>query len=243
MIQVEGICTSYDRHVALEGVDLEVPPGRVTGLLGMNGSGKSTLFKTIMGLVEPDRGRVLLNGHSPAQARRQGLVGYVPQSEEVDWDFPVSVHDVVMMGRYANQGPLRCPRRQDRDAVATALGRLGLDALADRQIGQLSGGQRKRAFVARALAQGAGILLLDEPFAGVDATSEATLVGLLRELAADGATILVATHDIHALPDLVDDAVLLLRRVLFHGPVAHAVRPENLALAFGGGPQADGEAA
>lgn len=218
---------------ALEGVDLRVEAGRVTGLIGMNGSGKSTLFKAILGMVRAERGRVRIDGADPAAARRRGLIGYVPQSEDVDWAFPVSVRDVVMMGRYGHQGFTRRPRAADRAAVAEALARVELTDYADRQIGQLSGGQRKRAFVARGIAQGAQLLLLDEPFAGVGKRSEATIVRLLRELAADGHTVLVSTHDLHALPQLADDAVLLLRRVLFHGSVVDALRPENLALTFG----------
>ncbi|KAB1656357.1 metal ABC transporter ATP-binding protein [Pseudoclavibacter chungangensis] len=232
-ISVDDLAVRYGEVVALDGVDLQVPSGRVTGLIGMNGSGKSTLFKSIMGMVRPDHGRVLLDGGSPALARKHGLIGYVPQSEDVDWSFPVSVHDVVMMGRYAHQGITRRPRAADREAVAEALERVELTGFADRQIGQLSGGQRKRAFVARGIAQGAGIMLLDEPFAGVDKRSEATIVRLLRELADDGRTILVSTHDLHALPQLADEAVLLLHRVLFHGSVAEALTPERLALAFG----------
>ena len=218
---------------ALEGVDLRVEAGRVTGLIGMNGWGKSTLFKAILGMVRAERGRVRIDGADPAAARRRGLIGYVPQSEDVDWAFPVSVRDVVMMGRYGHQGFTRRPRAADRAAVAEALARVELTDYADRQIGQLSGGQRKRAFVARGIAQGAQLLLLDEPFAGVGKRSEATIVRLLRELAADGHTVLVSTHDLHALPQLADDAVLLLRRVLFHGSVVDALRPENLALTFG----------
>jgi manganese transport system ATP-binding protein len=232
-IQVRDLAVRYGEVVALEGVSLEVPVGRVTGLIGMHGSGKSTLFKTIMGMVRPDRGSVLLDGAGPAAARKQGLIGYVPQSEDVDWAFPVSVRDVVMMGRYGHQGPTRRARAADHAAVAEALERVELTDYADRQIGQLSGGQKKRAFVARGIAQDARIMLLDEPFAGVDKRSEATIVRLLRELADDGRTILVSTHDLHALPQLADEAVLLLRRVLFHGSVAEALQPENLALTFG----------
>lgn len=184
-------------------------------------------------MVRAERGRVRIDGADPAAARRRGLIGYVPQSEDVDWAFPVSVRDVVMMGRYGHQGFTRRPRAADRAAVAEALARVELTDYADRQIGQLSGGQRKRAFVARGIAQGAQLLLLDEPSAGVDKRSEATIVRLLRELAADGHTVLVSTHDLHALPQLADDAVLLLRRVLFHGSVVDALRPENLALTFG----------
>lgn len=233
MVEVERLAVRYGEVTALEGVDLRVEAGRVTGLIGMNGSGKSTLFKAILGMVRAERGRVRIDGADPAAARRRGLIGYVPQSEDVDWAFPVSVRDVVMMGRYGHQGFTRRPRAADRAAVAEALARVELTDYADRQIGQLSGGQRKRAFVARGIAQGAQLLLLDEPFAGVDKRSEATIVRLLRELAADGHTVLVSTHDLHALPQLADDVVLLLRRVLFHGSVVDALRPENLALTFG----------
>ena len=232
-IEVSDVVVRYGEVVALDGVSLGVAPGRVTGLVGMNGSGKSTLFKTIMGTVRPDTGTVLIDGAAPVAARRQGLVGYVPQSEDVDWAFPVSVRDVVMMGRYGRQGLTRRARHTDHAAVAEALERVELTGYADRQIGQLSGGQRKRAFVARGIAQDAQILLLDEPFAGVDKRSEATIVRLLRELADDGRTVLVSTHDLHALPRLADEAVLLLHRVLFHGGVAQALQPDNLARAFG----------
>ena len=232
-IHVRGLTVTYGEVLALDDVSLDVSAGRVTGLIGMNGSGKSTLFKSIMGLVRPDRGEVLLAGTSPATARRQGAVGYVPQSEDVDWAFPVSVRDVVMMGRYGHQGLTRRPRAADQAAVDEALRRVELTDYAQRQIGQLSGGQKKRAFVARGIAQGARIMLLDEPFAGVDKRSEATIVRLLRELAEDGCTILVSTHDLHALPQLADEALLLLRRVLFHGTVSEALLPENLALTFG----------
>ncbi|MFI9489785.1 metal ABC transporter ATP-binding protein [Promicromonospora sp. NPDC052451] len=232
-IEVSGLGVRYGEIQALDDVTLTVPAGRVTGLVGMNGSGKSTLFKAIMGIVRPDAGRVLIEDAPPDAARRRGLVAYVPQSEAVDWDFPVSVRDVVMTGRYGHLGLTRRPRPADHAAVAEALDRVELSAFADRQVGQLSGGQRKRAFVARGIAQDARILLLDEPFAGVDKRSEATIVRLLRELAADGRTVLVSTHDLHALPELADEAVLLLHRVLFHGAVAEALRPGNLARAFG----------
>ena len=219
--------------IALDGVSLEVAQGRVTGLIGMNGSGKSTLFKTIMGVHRPDNGSVHIEGADPATARAAGVVGYVPQSEDVDWAFPVSVRDVVMMGRYGHQGRTRRVRPADRVAVAEALDRVDLTDVADRQIGRLSGGQRKRAFVARGLAQDARVLLLDEPCAGVDKRSEATITALLRERADDGRTVLVSTHDLHALPRLADEAVLLLHRILCHGKVSQALRPENLARAFG----------
>lgn len=232
-IAVDDLTVRYGKVVALEEVRLRVEPGRVCGLVGMNGSGKSTLFKALTGMVRPERGTVRVEGLDPARARRRALLGYVPQSEAVDWQFPVSVRDVVTMGRYAGMGPARRPRAADRAAVDDALDRVELTELAGRQIGQLSGGQRKRAFVARGIAQGARVLLLDEPFAGVDKRSEATIVRLLRGLADDGRTVLVSSHDLHALPRLADEAVLLRRRVLFHGPVERALEPSHLARAFG----------
>lgn len=232
-ISVRGVTVRYGEVLALERATVDLRAGRVCGLVGMNGSGKSTLFKAIMGLLRPDSGTVLVSGRSPAKARKSGMVGYVPQSEDVDWAFPVTVRDVVMMGRYGGMGFTRRARRSDRDAVDAALARVELAEYADRQIGQLSGGQRKRAFVARGLAQGATTLLLDEPFAGVDKRSEATITRLLRELADSGATVLVSTHDLHSLPQLADEAVLLMRRVLMHGDPADVLQPENLARAFG----------
>lgn len=232
-IAVDGVSVRYGDVVALDGVDLDLQSGRVCALIGMNGSGKSTLLKAIVGLVRPTHGTVLLGGEQPAVARRRGALAYVPQSEDVDWRFPVSVRDVVMMGRYGRQGPTRRPRAEDRAAVDDALARVDLTDLADRQIGRLSGGQRKRAFVARGIAQDAGLLLLDEPFAGVDKPSEATIVRLLRDLAEEGRTVLVTTHDLAAVPALADEAVLLLRRVLVQGTPADVLTPENLSRAFG----------
>lgn len=232
-IAVEDVTVRYGDVLALDRVSLALEPGRVTGLIGMNGAGKSTLLKTITGFLRPSAGTVRVAGGTPAAARRAGRIASVPQTEDVDWAFPVCVRDVVMMGRYGRMGLTRRPRRDDVAAVDAALERVELSDLADRQIGQLSGGQRKRAFVARGIAQDASILLLDEPFAGVDKVSERTIVRLLRELAAEGRTILVSTHDLHALPDLADEALLLLRRIVFHGAVADALRPQNLARAFG----------
>lgn len=242
-IEITGVTVRYGDVLALDDVSLRVEHGRVCGLIGMNGSGKSTLFKAIMGLLRPDRGRVLVDGGDTASARKRRQLAYVPQSEEVDWTFPVSVHDVVMMGRYGHQGFTRRTRPADREAVAEALERVELTELAGRQIGQLSGGQRKRTFVARGIAQGARTLLLDEPFAGVDKRSESTIVRLLRELAAEGRTVLVSTHDLHALPSLADEAILLQRRVLLHAGVEEVLRPQNLATAFGLDVLDNGEAA
>ncbi|MFT4199558.1 metal ABC transporter ATP-binding protein [Gordonia sp. (in: high G+C Gram-positive bacteria)] len=232
-LDVRSATVRYGEVLALDDVSLEVPRATVCALIGVNGSGKSTLFKTIMGMVTPDAGRVAIDGMPPTAARRAGIVSYVPQSEDIDWTFPLSVREVVMTGRYGGMGFMRRAKRADRDAVDEALARVQLDDLQDRQIGNLSGGQRKRAFVARAIAQNASVMLLDEPFAGVDQRSEAAITALLREEAQRGATILISTHDLQSVPQLADQAVLLQRRVLAQGTPAEVVTPENLARAFG----------
>ncbi|MBJ8341507.1 metal ABC transporter ATP-binding protein [Antrihabitans sp. YC3-6] len=237
-LRITDLTVRYREVLALDSASLTLDSGRVCGLVGMNGSGKSSMFKAVMGVVKPSSGDVVIRGVAPAIARRRALVSYVPQSESVDWTFPISVREVVMMGRYGKQNWLRRPRQVDRDAVAMALEQVELTDLADRQIGRLSGGQRKRAFVARAIAQEASVLLLDEPFAGVDKRTEATITRLLRSLAADGAAVLVSTHDLHGLPELCDEAVLIQKRVLVHGTPDEVLRPENLARAFGADPLA-----
>lgn len=234
VIEIAGLRVRYGATPALDGVDLTLQPGLVHGLIGMNGSGKSTLFKALMELVKPQEGRVTLFGERPEAARRRGRVAYAPQNEDVDWQFPVTVRDVVAMGRYHHLGPLRRLRAEDHAAIDEALERVELTELASRQIGALSGGQRKRAFVARGLAQGAELLLLDEPFAGVDKRSEATITELLRGLAAEGKTVLVSTHDLVAVPALCDRVALLNRRIIAQGPPEETLRPETLAQAFGG---------
>lgn len=233
-VEVTEVTVRYGDVLALDRASVTVEPGRVCGMIGMNGAGKSTLFSTIMGLVRPESGEVRIHGHPPAAARRLGLVSHVPQNEAIDPNFPVSVRDVVMMGRYGHLGPSRHPRRADRRIVTDALDAVGLGDLASRQIGQLSGGQRKRAFVARGIAQGATVMLLDEPFAGVDKASEATIIALLRRLAADGTTVVVSTHDLQALPALADEAFLLLHKVIRHGTPSEVLAPEVLVQAFGG---------
>lgn len=233
VISVSDLTVRYGPVLALSDVSLDLEPGRIIGVIGMNGSGKSTLFSAIMGTVRLAAGRVRLFGGDQAEARRANRVSYVPQAERVDWDFPLSVRDVVMMGRYGRMGITRRPRDLDRDAVESAIDRVGLTDLADRQIGELSGGQRKRVFVARGIAQEADLMLLDEPFAGVDKGSEGTIIELLRDLADEGRGILISTHDLAGVPELCDEVVLLKNRVLFHGPPAEALSPERLAMAFG----------
>ncbi|WP_128772585.1 metal ABC transporter ATP-binding protein [Actinomyces oricola] len=242
MLLVDGVSVRYGTLLALDAVSLTLPAGRVCALAGTNGSGKSTLFKAVMGLLPLDEGSVTIDGGSSEAARRRGLVGYVPQDDAIDRDFPITVREVVMTGRYGRMGVLRRPSPADRDAVAASLERTGLVELADRQIGALSGGQRKRAFLARGIAQGARLLLLDEPFAGVDRTSEAAITVLLRELAAEGCAILLSTHDLASLRELADDVVLLRCSVVASGPSAQVLTPETIASAFGVD-RAGGEAA
>jgi manganese transport system ATP-binding protein len=232
-LDVRGLTVRYGDVLALDDASLRLTSGRVTGLIGLNGSGKSTLLKAVMGIVRAQAGTVRVHGLPPDVARRAGLVGYVPQSEDVDWTFPITVREVVTMGRYGRMGPLRRTRPADVAAVDVALERVDLTALADRQVGALSGGQRKRVFVARCLAQEAAVLLLDEPFAGVDQRSEAGITALLRGLVAEGRAILVSTHDLQALPTLADDVVLLATRVLAIGRPEDVLRPQQLGRLLG----------
>ena len=210
LLSCENVHVNYGPVRALTGASFTLDTGRICGLIGMNGSGKSTLFKAIMGVVPAHAGTITLDGQAVggkrAHRHRAGLVSYVPQSEEIDWTFPISVREVVSMGRYRTLGITRHLRAADRTAVDEALARVELTDLADRQIGALSGGQRKRAFVARAIAQGARLLLLDEPFAGVDKRSEAMLIQVIEQLRDEGATVLVSTHDLATLRQFADEA-------------------------------------
>ncbi|RLP75384.1 metal ABC transporter ATP-binding protein [Mycetocola tolaasinivorans] len=235
-MSVRDLHVSYGSVIALSGVNLELPAGSIVGLVGMNGSGKSTLFSALIGTIPGARGTVRILGRESARARAENLVAFVPQTEVIDRDFPISVREVVMLGRYGRLGFTRRPRAADHAAVKAALARVGLTELAERPIGALSGGQRKRAFVARGIVQDARVLLLDEPFGGVDATSQALIIRVLKELRDEGRSLLVATHDLAGIPDLCDEVLLLNRRVLFHGDPATALLPENLALTFGVAP-------
>ncbi|THJ66297.1 metal ABC transporter ATP-binding protein [Arthrobacter echini] len=233
VLQVDHLGVTYGHVRALDDVSIALAPGRICALIGVNGSGKSTLFKALMGLVAPDAGEVSLFGLPTTQARKRQLVAYMPQTEDVDWTFPVSVADVVAMGLYGRLGLTRRLRAADRSAVDDALERVGLAELRRRQIGQLSGGQRKRVFIARSIAQDARLLLLDEPFAGVDRTSESTMIDLLKTLRNEGRSVLVSTHDLAGAPALSDEAILLHGSVLAHGDPTEVLTPQNLALAFG----------
>ena len=240
ILEVSDLHVRYGANVALEGASLTVPRGQICGLVGMNGSGKSTLFKAITNSVSYQKGSIKVTGIDANQARKQRLIGYVAQNEEIDWDFPVNVNQVVMMGRYGFMGPTRRPKSADLAAVQAALEMVELQDLQQRQIGALSGGQKKRVFIARAIAQGAPLLLLDEPFAGVDKYSETNIVDLLRKISAKGTTVVVSTHDLASLEKLCDEVVLLYRRGVYQGKPAGALDPQNLAKAFGLNPATSG---
>lgn len=234
-IEVKSATVTYrNGHTAMRDASFEVPIGTITALVGVNGSGKSTLFKAIMGFVRLARGSISLFGMPVSEALGRNLVAYVPQSEEVDWNFPVLVEDVVMMGRYGHMGFLRRPRPADHQAVATALCRVGMADFRKRQIGELSGGQRKRVFLARALAQDSRVVLLDEPFTGVDLKTEDAIIELLKELRQEGRVMLVSTHDLGSVPQFCDRTVLVKGTVLAYGPTADVFTQENLEIAFGG---------
>lgn len=234
-IAVEGVGVTYGNgHAALRDVSFHLEAGQICALVGVNGSGKSTLFKALMGFVQPGSGRVRLCGLPVNEALKRNAVAYVPQSEEVDWNFPVLVRDVVMMGRYGHMGFLRIASAEDRAKVDRALERVGLSAYRDRQIGELSGGQKKRVFLARSLAQEGRIILLDEPFTGVDVKTEAAIIDLLRSLRDAGHLMLVSTHNLGSVPDFCDQTVLLDRTVLAAGPTATVFTRANLERAFGG---------
>jgi manganese/iron transport system ATP-binding protein len=234
-ILAEGVTVTYRSGLtALTDASFAIPKGTITALVGVNGAGKSTLFKAIMGFLPLARGRIRLLGLPVKQALKQNLVAYVPQAEEVDWSFPVLVEDVVMMGRYGHMGFLRRPSANDRAKVDQALQRLGLTDLRLRQIGELSGGQKKRVFLARALAQEGKIILLDEPFTGVDVTTEEQIIDLLRTLRDEGHVMLVSTHNLGSVPDFCDRTILVKGTVLAHGPTETIFTRDNLERAFGG---------
>ncbi|MFX3679787.1 manganese/iron ABC transporter ATP-binding protein [Oceaniradius stylonematis] len=226
--------TYRNGHTALRDASFEIPRGTITALVGVNGSGKSTLFKAIMGFVPTARGEISVLGMSVADALKRNVVAYVPQAEEVDWSFPVLVEDVVMMGRYGHMGFLRRPSATDRKMVDQALERVNMTAFRKRQIGELSGGQKKRVFLARALAQDGQVILLDEPFTGVDVKTEDQIIDLLRDLRAEGRVMLVSTHNLGSVPEFCDRTVLIKGTVLAHGPTETVFTPRNLERAFGG---------
>ena len=241
MIEAEpGIITSdltvtYNNGTtALRNVSFEIPTGTITALVGVNGAGKSTLFKALMGFIPTVKGEISILGQSVKSALKENFIAYVPQAEEVDWSFPVLVQDVVMMGRYGHMGFFRKTRQQDILEVERALNRVGMTDFKDRQIGELSGGQRKRVFLARALAQKSKIILLDEPFTGVDVKTETAIIKLLGEMRKEGKIMLVSTHNLGSVPEFCDRTILIKETILAYGKTENTFTRQNLELAFGG---------
>lgn len=234
-IVVSGVTVIYrNGHTALCDASFSVPGESIAALVGVNGSGKSTLFKALMGFVRLASGTISVLEMPTRQALRQSLIAYVPQSEEVDWSFPVLVQDVVMMGRYGHMGLLRRPTANDRQIVSEALARVDMLDYRHRQIGELSGGQKKRVFLARAIAQQGSVILLDEPFTGVDVQTEARIITLLGELREEGKTLLVSTHNLDSVTQFCDYTVMVKGTILASGPTQTTFTPANLERAFGG---------
>ncbi len=231
-IQVTDLTVAYGNKPVLWDIDLRVPGNTLMAIVGPNGAGKTTLLKAILGLVPVAAGQVLIYGRPYAEQRR--LVGYVPQRGSVDWDFPTNVLDVVMMGRYGALGWFKRPGRREREMALQALDKVGMRAYAHRQISQLSGGQQQRTFLARALIQDAQVYFMDEPFQGVDATTERAIVTLLKELRAAGKTVVVVHHDLQTVPEYFDWVTLLNVRRIASGPVSQVFTEENLRLTYGG---------
>lgn len=234
-LYVEGLSVIYSNgHKALDNASFSIPRQSITALVGINGSGKSTLFKAIMGFVKSSGGRIELFGGSVKDALKANLVAYVPQNEEIDWDFPVLVKDVVMMGRYGHMGFLKIPNDNDYEIVKDSLKKVGMLELENRQISELSGGQRKRVFLARALAQQSEIILMDEPFTGIDVNTEEEIMELLREMKAEGKVMLISTHNLGSVPEFCDRTILLNKTVLAEGETTKVFTQENLTNAFEG---------
>ncbi len=231
-IDVADLTVAYRDKPVLWDIDLEVPSGLLMAIVGPNGAGKTTLIKSILGLIRPAAGQVLIYGKPYLEQRH--LVGYVPQRGSVDWDFPTNVKDVVMMGRYRSLGWLRRPGRAEEAKAMDALEKVGMEEYADRQISQLSGGQQQRVFLARALVQDAHVYFMDEPFQGVDATTERAIVSLLQELRQAGKTVVVVHHDLQTVPEYFDWVALLNVRKIASGPVEEVFNERNLRLAYGG---------
>ena len=231
-LEVHDLTVAYRTQPVLWDVDLELPAGQLIAIVGPNGAGKSTLLKAVLGLVKPITGWVKV--FDAPYRQRRSWVGYVPQRESVDWDFPTSALDVVTMGLYGRIGWLRRPRRAHRETALSCLEKVGIRELAHRQISQLSGGQQQRVFLARALAQDARLYLMDEPFAGVDAATERAIINILRELRAAGKTALVVHHDLQTVLEYFDDVLLLNMRLVAAGPAKEVFTPHNLRKTYGG---------
>lgn len=233
-VELENVTVKYHNLTALHDATLRIRYGTFSGVIGMNGAGKSTLFKVMMGLLTPQGGSARVCGRTPKEAQKMAYVAYVPQNEQVDWDFPVCVSDVVMMGRYGSQNIFRTPKPEDLIKVEHALEKVGMLDFKDRQIGELSGGQRKRVFVARAIAQGAEVFLLDEPFAGVDAKSEKALTELLLAFKKEGKTVILSTHELTSLTEYCDHVALVKHTVIAYGPTGEVFTRELVSETFDG---------
>lgn len=231
-LEVQGLTVAYDGAPVVQDVSFKVSKGKLVGIVGPNGAGKTTMIKAMMDSLPIVSGRVEVLGEQGKHARRELI--YVPQRASVDWDFPLTVRDVVMQGRYGSLGLLKRPRAEDRDRVASALEKVGITSLADRQIGELSGGQQQRVFLARALAQDGSVYLMDEPFQGVDAATESAIIDVLRALRTAQKTVIVVHHDLSTVRDYFDELILLNVQLIAHGPTAETFTPELLQKAYGG---------
>lgn len=232
VVEIQNLTVSYNRKPAIRSVNLTLYQNGIIGIIGPNGAGKSTLLKAILALVPIDSGTVRVFGQPVDKVRSK--ISYVPQKEMIDWDFPVTVEDVVMMGRYAHLGVLSRPSRLDRDIVHTAIRKVGMEEYRDQQIGNLSGGQQQRVFLARALAQQSDILLLDEPFVGVDAATEQAIIDLMHTLNAEGKTVIVVNHDLAKVQEYFQYLIMINQHIVAHGPTRDVFTPDLLSRTYGG---------
>jgi manganese/iron transport system ATP-binding protein len=233
-IEIQNINVFYKNgHEALHDASCQIPDGSITALLGVNGSGKTTLFRSIMGVLKINSGKIIIDGQSPDIAIKNNLISYVPQYDDIDWDFPILVKDVVMMGRYSYMNFMRKPNPVDYKIVEESLKKVGMDDLNNRQIGELSGGQKKRVFIARALAQESKILLLDEPFTGVDSKTQETILELIKQERDKNKIILISTHDLNIVPEICDRTILINKTVQVEGLTQDVFTKENLVNTFG----------
>lgn len=231
-ISVKGLSVSYERKLVLSNIYLEIEHGFLYGIIGPNGAGKSTLFKALLGLLDPNAGEILVEGQS-IKANRKRVV-YVPQKSDVDWSFPATVLDVVLMGRYPHKKLFQRLDKEDKQMAMSALEEMGIENLYKRQIGELSGGQQQRVFLARALCQQADIFFLDEPFVGVDMTTEEKIIQLLKKLASEGKTLLVVHHDLSTVREYFDKVILLNQRLIASGDTEETFTDERIAQTYGG---------
>jgi manganese/zinc/iron transport system ATP- binding protein len=230
-LKIDQLSVNYEKTPVLWDISLEVPSGKLIAVVGPNGAGKSTLLKTVLGLIKPLSGSVTFFGASLKQIRRR--IAYVPQKESVDWDFPITVFDLVLMGRYGKRGIFRRPTRQDRKDVGLYLEMVGLETFGSRQISHLSGGEQQRAFLARALIQEADLYFMDEPFTGIDMASSKTIISILQNLRDQGKTLFVVHHDLTNVAEIFDWMVLLNLRLVGSGPVHEVLTPEMISKAYG----------